>query len=218
MLLTASALQGRDFEQVRRDLSVPFDQCAAADGPGISGADDRRRGAGEDVSAHGEATGRWSTASATCWRRRWGRRAIRCWPIGATWRRPPEAIGSLEQAGTAELGAARRGLGRRLRRRPWRADRPRSAVSYGFLLDEGLRHRRSVAALAAAEPPAAAAQGPRYERSRGDVRGGRGAGGERRAAGASQPRPARTALRLGPARDRAGVAAAPRGAGRASRS
>ena len=90
---------------------------------------------------------------------------------------------------------------------------------FGFLLDEGLRADDPSRGAAAADAAAAAAA---RSSIRDEVEAMFAAveerGGERPAAGAAQPGPARTALRLGAARDRAGVAAAPRGPRRASRS
>ena len=63
ILLAASGCRRRDSTDIRARLSVPRGHRAQAHRPGICGADDRRRGAGADVSAG--ATARWSTASST---------------------------------------------------------------------------------------------------------------------------------------------------------
>ena len=85
---------------------------------------------------------------------------------------------------------------------------------FGFLVDDGLRERRSVGGAAAAAARTAAAANPRRGRDPAHVRGGRGPGRERRGAARSQPRAARIALRLGASRERAGQPAARRGARR----
>ena len=124
--------------------------------------------------------------------------------------RAAEALGGAWLGATPTTVAARRELGRLA---PSTVARRSAALRrfYGFLLDEGLRARRSVGGAAA---PALERPLPRIldeTRSRGcSAAEDRAASGE--AARAAQPRADRIALRLGPARDRIGRAAARRGA------
>ena len=171
LVLTGQRASGLRFRRDSRRATSSTRSTRSGDGPGISGADDRRRGAGADVTADDRGAGRPLPRHDGGGE---GRRATRLPPIAAISKRAAETVGSLEGRHRASWPARRNG--RIWRHRPWRGGRPRFAASSASCSTKAFAatiRRRA----AAAAPAAAAARGSSTATRSSDVRRRRGPGG-----------------------------------------